>query len=564
MSQVNVDRASQPPGEAANNHQQRSTFVWPGFLKKLHPYRTVVLGVLCFVLALGLNLYRLGAPSIWFDEAFSVELARQPLAALWPLIFGREPNMELYYLFLHFWLQLTASLGLYPTEFVVRFPSAVFAAASSVVIFVLGRRFLGTKGGVLAAALYLLNDLQLIYAQQTRSYSLQLLLTCCAWLALLMALNEPAQRSRLWWIGYVVANVLAIYAHLYSLLIVLGQCVAFGGLLLLPTQWREQARQRFWWFVVSMCITGVLIIPMLLVSVQGAKTGWLPVPHVADIVYFFLVFSGYSKPYLLAVAGCGLLGVVVVALSCYVWRSRRDTRDETRAIIDERRWQPLQDARAFLPLAWMLVCWFVVPFVVSYVISQGATRLFSSRYLVALVPPIMLLAGLCLVVLRWRVVQVVLALVLLALAVKAVPFYYKTAQVENWNTAVHWLEQRYQTGDGLVCYDNTINGSVKQGCQIAVEYYLQAYPGAAHFTADSPGAFSWQTYSAPDPEAAIRPQDLVRYGATHKRIFLIIGRVHDDAAAQRVRTTLQWLQSHEHLVDQVSTRTVNVYVFNMG
>jgi hypothetical protein len=129
---------------------------------------------------------------------------------------------------------------------------------------------------------------------------------------------------------------------------------------------------------------------------------------------------------------------------------------------------------------------------------------------------------------------------------------------------VHWLEQRYQTGDGLVCYDNTINGSVKQGCQIAVEYYLQAYPGAAHFTADSPGAFSWQTYSAPDPEAAIRPQDLVRYGATHKRIFLIIGRVHDDAAAQRVRTTLQWLQSHEHLVDQVSTRTVNVYVFNMG
>ena len=67
---------------------------------------TWLLCILVGVIALGFNLYRLGTPSIWFDEAFSVELARQPLPLLWHIIWGPEPNMELYYLFLHFWLGL--------------------------------------------------------------------------------------------------------------------------------------------------------------------------------------------------------------------------------------------------------------------------------------------------------------------------------------------------------------------------------------------------------------------------------------------------------------------------
>src|SRR5215471_19290132 len=128
---------------------------------------TWLLCILVGVIALGFNLYRLGTPSIWFDEAFSVELARQPLPLIWHIIWGPEPNMELYYLFLHFWLGLTGFFGLHATEFVVRFPSAVFAALSSVMVFLLGHRFLGTTAGLVGAGLFMLDNLQLTYAQQT-------------------------------------------------------------------------------------------------------------------------------------------------------------------------------------------------------------------------------------------------------------------------------------------------------------------------------------------------------------------------------------------------------------
>src|SRR5438105_4018864 len=65
---------------------------------------TWVLCIIIGAIALVFNLYRLGDPSLWYDETFSVELARQPLPHMLSIIFGLEPNMELYYLFLKGWI----------------------------------------------------------------------------------------------------------------------------------------------------------------------------------------------------------------------------------------------------------------------------------------------------------------------------------------------------------------------------------------------------------------------------------------------------------------------------
>src|SRR6266566_467328 len=503
----------------------------PGSLHRLQRFvhdvsSNWVLCILVATVALAFDLYRLATPSIWFDEAFSVELARQPLPLLWHIIWGPEPNMELYYLFLHFWLGFTGFLGLHPTEFVVRFPSAVFAALSSVMVFLLGRRFLGITAGIVGAGLYLLNDLQLLYAQQTRSYSLQLLLVCIAW-----------------------------YALFFSLLMLLAQVVAFGGLLILPGPWRDKARHRVVAFIVSLVITGVLIIPMLLVSLHGSKTGWLPSPLLHDVYNLFLTISADSKLYLLLLFGCCALGILVSML-VYLPQGK-DLLEQFNLYngSDGKRNSMLQQ---YFPLAFVLLCWFVVPIVISYVVSQGSTRLFSSRYLVIILPALFLLVGLGVASLRWRVVQVALTLALFLVAVRYVPAYYKGAQIEDWNSTVHWLQERYQPGDGLVCY----NSDVAQGCQISVEYYLHAYPSAAHFTGDSPGEFSWTNFGLVNPhsgpEAAVEPVALAAYASQHPHIFYIIGRIPNDAAAARAKAAQYWLDTHYHLLGRVLTPTVTI------
>ena len=521
---------------------------------------TWLLCILVGVIALGFDLYRLGTPSIWFDEAFSVELARQPLPLLWHIIWGPEPNMELYYLFLHFWLGFTSFLGLHPTEFVVRFPSAIFAALSSVMVFLLGRRFLGTTVGLVGAGLYILNSLQLTYAQQTRAYSLQLLLICIAWYALFTLLSQSSHHKR-WWICYVAVTTLAIYSHLFTLAILLAQLTAFVGLLIIPSTWRASTRKQLPAFIVSLMIIGLLSIPMLLVSLHGPKTGWLPVPQLRDIYNLFLVYSANSKFYMLVLFGFCALGLLVAVLVSVPEGKQVLEQFALYKSEEDKRYAMLEH---YLPVAYGLLCWVVVPVIFSYVVSQGSTRLFSTRYLVTILPALFLLVGLGVASLRWRAVQVGLALALLLFALHYVPAYYKGAQIEDWNSTVHWLQQRYQPGDGLVCYDS----DVEQGCQVSVEYYLHAYPSAAHFTGDSPGEFSWSNFGPANPrlgaESAVDPSALAAYVSQHSHFFYIIGRTPNDAAATRAKVAQNWLDTHYQLLSRIVTPTVTISWYARG
>jgi len=597
---VGQSDAIKPPG------QTRQKPALQGMKQRFLPYFSSnwVLCLLIAAAALAFNLYRLGSPSIWFDEAFSVELARQPLPLLWHIIWGPEPNMELYYLFLHFWLGFTGLLGLHPTELVVRFPSAIFAAFSSVMVFLLGRRYLSIIAGIVGAGLYLLNDLQLTYAQQTRAYSLQLLLICVAWYALFAALTQASHQKR-WWACFIAATALAIYAHLFSLVILLAQAVAFAGLLILAGPWRATARQQWRAFVASLLGIGLLVIPMLLVSSNGSKTGWLFAPQLQDIYTLFLTISANSKIYLLMIFGCCALGILASMFVYLPWGreaggqaqgphqaptaplvptdgregfhqesgAKRGYEGGAGTYLRNRAAQappphihtspaPTDGGATRVEVAFALLCWLVVPVVASFIISQGSTRLFSSRYLVTILPPLFLLVGMGVSVVRWRMVQAVLILGLFLIALHHVPQYYQTAQVEDWNSTVHWLEQRYQAGDGLICYDS----DVEQGCQVSVEYYLHAYPSAAHFTGDSPGEFSWTNFGPANPrlgpEAAVDPGALAAYAAQHPRIFYVTGRIPDDAAGARASAAQHWLDGHYYLIDRIVTRTVTISLYD--
>ena len=521
---------------------------------------TWLLYILVGAIALGFDLYRLGTPGIWFDEAFSVELARQPLPLLWHIIWGSEPNMELYYLFLHFWLSFTSFLGLHSTEFIVRFPSAIFASLSSIMVFLLGRRFLGTTAGLVGAGLYILNSLQLTYAQQTRAYSLQLLLICIAWYALFRLLSQSSHHKR-WWICYVAVTTLAVYAHLFTMVILLAQLTAFVGLMIIPSTWCATTRKQLPAFIVNLVSIGLLSIPMLLVSLHGPKTGWLPVPQLRDIYNLFVVYSANSKFYMLVLFGFCALGLGVAILVSLPEGKQVLEQFALYKSGEDKRNAMLQQ---YLPVAFALLCWVVVPVVFSYVVSQGSTRLFSTRYLVTILPALFLLVGLGVASLRWRVVQVVLALILLLFALRYVPAYYKGAQIEDWNSSVHWLQQRYQPGDGLVCYDS----DVEQGCQVSVEYYLHAYPSAAHFTGDSPGEFSWSNFGPANPrlgaETAVDSSALAAYASRYSHFFYIVGRTPNDAAAAQAKAAQSWLDTHYHLLNCIVTPTVTMSWYARG
>ncbi len=56
--------------------------------------------------ALPLCVAALDARSLWFDEAFSVAIARLPVPQIWNLVARTDAHPPLYYLLLHVWLLL--------------------------------------------------------------------------------------------------------------------------------------------------------------------------------------------------------------------------------------------------------------------------------------------------------------------------------------------------------------------------------------------------------------------------------------------------------------------------
>jgi uncharacterized membrane protein len=525
--------------------------------------------VICLIIgcaALCFNLYHLGAPSIWFDEALSIERASQSLPVLWKIISTTQENMALYYLVLHYWLSLTSLFKWLPTESVVRFPSAIFASLSAIVIYLLGRRFMGRMVGLISAGLYVINALQLTYAQETRSYSMQLLLVCCSWYALLAAQTDRQQKR--WWVCYTIVTALTVYTQLFSVFLILAQIITYCCLAVFSTSWREQVRHRYLSFMASLIGISIAILPILIASRHSDRTGWLPAPQLSDIRYFLTSLAGHNKVYLLVVS----LACALSVLSIFLTRNNKneqfmncnkERRIQQRSLISFTTSMILETERipSFIPVILAMLCWFVVPLIISYGISQGSIRLFSTRYLVIIVPPVLYLAAIGIESLSQRRIRSSLVAVLFVMASYSVPSYYQSAQVEDWKQTTFWLQSHYQADDGIACYDNA------QGCQLDIEYYLQAYPhdGVA-FPADSPGSFPWVSYDLTnqiptDPALAINPPTLAAYGREHPRIFFVIARLPSQDSAARVVKARNWLDSHYGLVDQIVTRTVTIRLY---
>ncbi|WP_052889952.1 hypothetical protein [Thermogemmatispora carboxidivorans] len=321
-----------------------------------------------------------------------------------------------------------------------------------------------------------------------------------------------------------------------------------------------------------MAIT-LLVTPMLILSRVGAQTEWIPIPGPRDLLHLFQTFADHGRVYLALLTALSLLGlgIGVASLSERGQRLllrlmlllRRSSSEERIA----RARQQVQDDQQLAAFGFVLLCWLLIPTLLSYAITQVSIHLFLDRYLVSVLAAFFLLAVVGLSTLPWRLPRTALALLLLALALYHMPYYYAHAEQESWRPAAFWVAAHYQEGDGLVCYDNG------QGCALAFEYYFSLTPTLAHFDSDSPGAFHWVDYDllpynvarvtlgTEKASQATDPSALAAYARHHARLFYVVARLPNAAAVQRAQASVAWLSAHYRLLASFATSTAHVYLF---
>ncbi len=378
---------------------------------------------LAAITALGaaLQLHAITAKSFWLDEGSSITMSRLDWFNFLRILWRREMNMMLYYLLLRGWLHLGDSVTW------IRGLSVVFGVAAIPAIFLLGRKMLGTRFGLVSALLLSVNAFQVRYAQEVRSYSLLVLLVIVSSYFFVSAI-EGGRRTD--WNWYIAVSSLAIYAHFFAVLVVVSHWVALRLMAQTATvasgadirlQFRRAARLVALWTAP---------IWIFIATTGAGPIAWIPRPGLGDIIGLLKKLSGNADTMQLIVYSA----FVVLGLT-------------TGAIAIRRK-------RSYSLAYAILACWFFVPLCVVLLVSI-ARPVFAPRYFMISLPAWIMLAAAGITAMRPRLVAGVLTIAIALSGVDGVHAYYKADFDIGRNdvrSATAYILSHAQPQDGVVFY----------------------------------------------------------------------------------------------------------------
>jgi len=324
--------AARPPGTRFGGLADRANrvpWLWPSLL-------TLVLGC-----------YQLGRPELWRDELASWSFATRPVPDLITTARHVDVNHLAYYLLLHYWI---AALG--DSADAMRALSVLAMAGAAACVTLAGRRLAGTRAGLLAGLMFALVPSVSRFAQEIRSYALEVLVASLAILLLLRALDRPAVRR---WAAYGVCLAALGYLDPVALAVVTGHAAVVA------MRWWRDRDNRLLVFVPAALAGLAAWLPLAILSwgEEGGLVGWILRPGLDLPVFSFFARNLF---YSTSVATAFILLVILA------WA------------VDRR---PAAFATALA----------VVPVAAVWLVSQGPHAFFFPRYLLVTVGAWAILAG---------------------------------------------------------------------------------------------------------------------------------------------------------------------------
>ena len=229
--------------------------------------------VIALLLALGLRLLLLGSKSLWLDEAWGLSVTKAGQKALWAGTY-EDHHPPLFYLLSGYLIKLGES------EFKLRLLSAIFGAASVLLIYQLGIDIGGKKVALSATWLSCLSPLLIWYSQEARSYSFLIFMGLVGTVALVKLFLRP---NLGWWLLFVVAMSAALYTHYGAFLLIPVQLVLLAASL--ATKQSRITAVFFWlagWAITIIAYWPWLHSPAARSFLGHLKTGSYPAQLFAD------------------------------------------------------------------------------------------------------------------------------------------------------------------------------------------------------------------------------------------------------------------------------------------
>ncbi|MBA3437749.1 MAG: glycosyltransferase family 39 protein [Thermoleophilaceae bacterium] len=329
-------------------------------LPRADSLRTGAAGIVLVVgglllLSLWLRTRGLGA-SLWMDEGLSIGIASQPFFDI-PGVLRQDGSPPLYYLMLNVWMNVVGrgpadTQGLSVAISLLAVPGGLWA----------GWTLFGRRAGLICAALGATNPFLTLYAQETRMYSLMVVLSLLTSAAFL---HVYVYRHRKYLPVFAALLAAMLYTHSWGIFVTAGTLVAVVPAFMATDDRRALIRDVLIGFGAALLLY-VPWLPTLLY--QAAHTGapWLDPPRFGVVVQISkgLLSGGTVTVALLLAAGSGCAAVLA---------NRSESKERTAV------YTAFTVGAATLAIAWLF--------------SQFSPA-WTTRYLGVALGPIFLLASL--------------------------------------------------------------------------------------------------------------------------------------------------------------------------
>lgn len=307
-------------------------------------------------IALVFRLYNLGSQSLWFDETYTLFVARLPLNESWKFLVADGVHPPLFY-----WIEkIFLSFG--ESELIVRLPALIFGVLAIPALYLVGRNWVPEKQALFASALLAISPYHIWYSQEARMYSGLLFLAIVIMGLFHANIGRPSRGKR---IAFVLSSSIAYLMHYFTLLLPLIQ---FIYLLII---FRQNPRKVREWTAMQ----AIAVLPLLgwifVLSQRDGQffgIGWIPESQWDDLLLTVINFT-LGLPTRITIMYWFALAVIFIVI--------------LRALL--MRWSS-PATKAFICL------WAFLPIFLVFLLSFRRP-LYVDRFLIFCIPAILLLVS---------------------------------------------------------------------------------------------------------------------------------------------------------------------------
>jgi len=371
------------------------------------------------LLGLFLRIYDLGNQSYWLDESYSItDASKTSLSEVLSNLKTDQPVPPLYFIFLHFWIQL---FGL--SEVATRSLSLIFSVLSIIFVYFMVKKISKEETALLTSLIFAISLPEIVFSQETRCYAL---FTFLAVLSTYYFIKSISENKKYNYYLYTIFITLAVYTNYFAVVLIALQLSYF--------LFAKYDIHKLYSILLCQIIAGLLFMfwfPTLLKQI-------IPLQALHQEM-----FRAYNFQPLIAELGLFIFFIPIFLLLIFLAFFYFNNKLSFNKIIKFNDKYPV-----ILPLIFIIGLVLLFPLLIKS--KMGL------RYYVFLSPAVYFIISRNILLLNKTMGRILLIILLLTFAFSLI-IYYNTTTKTQWKEAIEFIESEKDIWDSIIVLESGEN-----------------------------------------------------------------------------------------------------------